>query len=86
MSDFQDKQIECVDCHEPFLFEAGEQEFFASRNFSEPKRCKGCRQRKKAQREERNAQRDPQDGVAYADVWQDDQSGNRRRGRGRGRR
>jgi CxxC-x17-CxxC domain-containing protein len=39
-----DKQIVCVDCHQPFVWTAGEQRFYAERGFtSPPKRCKECK-------------------------------------------
>lgn len=47
----QDKEIKCADCGRTFLFTASEQEFFQGRGMSEPKRCKDCRQARKAQRE-----------------------------------
>ena len=47
----QDKEIQCADCGRTFLFTASEQEFFQGRGMSEPKRCKDCRQARKAQRE-----------------------------------
>ena len=46
---FQDKTITCSDCGAPFTFTAGEQEFYASKGFTnEPRRCQNCRQAKKA--------------------------------------
>jgi hypothetical protein len=45
-----DKTITCTDCGQPFTFSQGEQEFYEQRGMSEPKRCKECRQAKKAQR------------------------------------
>ena len=43
--------MSCVDCAQEFVFTAGEQEFFASRGFTEaPKRCGPCRQARKSQR------------------------------------
>lgn len=40
----EDKTIVCVDCGEPFVFSAGEQQFYAERGLTEiPKRCKPCR-------------------------------------------
>ena len=42
--EFQDKNLNCVDCGTEFLWTAGEQLFFADKNFkNEPKRCKGCK-------------------------------------------
>ena len=42
--EFQDKTLNCVDCGTEFLWTAGEQLFFADKNFkNEPKRCKECK-------------------------------------------
>jgi len=46
---FEDKSVKCVDCNEEFTFTAGEQEFYNERGYTEPKRCKPCRDAKKAQ-------------------------------------
>ena len=47
---FGDKSIQCSDCGITFTFTAGEQEFFASKGFTnEPKRCIQCRRAKKEQ-------------------------------------
>jgi len=43
-----DKTIVCKDCGQEFVFTKGEQEFYASREFSEPVRCKACRDAKKS--------------------------------------
>lgn len=45
-----DKEIKCKDCGQNFTFTAGEQEFFQSKGFSEPIRCKACREARKAQK------------------------------------
>jgi hypothetical protein len=48
---FQDKPIHCSDCQTAFTFNAGEQEFFASKGFTdEPKRCPSCRTKRKMER------------------------------------
>lgn len=52
--EYQDKTIVCKDCGKEFTFTAGEQKFYAERNFSEPVRCKDCRDARKAQRSENN--------------------------------
>ena len=45
----EDKKIKCIDCGEEFVFTAGEQEFYKQNGFeNEPKRCKPCRDAKKA--------------------------------------
>ena len=45
----EDKTLKCQDCGKDFIFTAREQEFYAQKGFSEPKRCKECRDAKKAQ-------------------------------------
>ena len=48
---YQEKSIHCSDCGTNFTFTAGEQEFYASKGFTnEPKRCAPCRAARKAQR------------------------------------
>ena len=48
---FQDKSIQCSDCGASFAFTSTEQEYFASRGFTnEPKRCLPCRQARKSER------------------------------------
>ena len=40
----------CEDCGKEFVFTAGEQEFYAEKGFTnEPKRCKECRDKRKAE-------------------------------------
>ncbi|MDV2990169.1 MAG: zinc-ribbon domain containing protein [Dehalogenimonas sp.] len=47
----QDRTIQCADCGTDFIFSASEQEFFASKGFTnEPKRCPTCRQTRKQTR------------------------------------
>jgi hypothetical protein len=42
--EFQDKSLTCVDCGSDFIWTAGEQLFFADKQFkNEPKRCKACK-------------------------------------------
>ena len=48
---FQDKSIQCSDCGTTFTFSAEEQEFFATKGYTnEPKRCPSCREARKAER------------------------------------
>lgn len=48
---YTDKSLTCVDCGTTFTFTAEDQEYHASRGFTnEPKRCAGCRQARKAER------------------------------------
>lgn len=45
---YTDKTLTCRDCGQSFLFTTGEQEFFASRGFTnEPSRCPECRAARK---------------------------------------
>lgn len=46
----EDRTLTCIDCGSEFVFTMGEQEFFASKGFNDPKRCKDCRQKRKAER------------------------------------
>lgn len=40
----EDKTISCRDCGQPFVFTAGEQEFYTLRQLqNEPRRCPNCR-------------------------------------------
>ena len=40
---FVDKEINCKDCGGPFVFTAGEQEFYAQKGLqNEPARCPRC--------------------------------------------
>jgi CxxC-x17-CxxC domain-containing protein len=48
---YEDKTIVCADCGQEFTFTASEQAFYAEKGFTDsPKRCKTCRQARKAQR------------------------------------
>src|SRR5204862_983301 len=46
-----DTTLACRDCGQAFTFTTGEQDFYASRGFSEPSRCAECRAARKAQRD-----------------------------------
>ncbi len=59
--EYQDKVIKCVDCGTEFTFTARDQAFYAEKGFTnEPKRCKECRDKKKANmnRNNHNEKRD----------------------------
>lgn len=48
---YQDKSIVCCECGAAFTFTANEQEFFASKGYTnEPKRCAPCREARKSAR------------------------------------
>jgi CxxC-x17-CxxC domain-containing protein len=47
---FQDRDMTCRDCGQPFIWTAGEQDFYAQRGFTnEPSRCPDCRRARKSQ-------------------------------------
>lgn len=53
-ANYVDETLVCVDCGNEFVFTAGEQEFYASKGYTnKPKRCKACRDAKKGARPER---------------------------------
>jgi len=53
---FEDKMIACVDCSQEFVHSAEDQARYAERGFTnEPKRCRECRQKRKAQGSGRGA-------------------------------
>ena len=51
---YSDKNLTCADCGQEFVFTASEQDFYAQRGFTEPRRCASCRASRKAAR---NAER-----------------------------
>ncbi|MCM1370287.1 MAG: zinc-ribbon domain-containing protein [Clostridium sp.] len=50
----EDKKIVCSDCGNEFTFTVGEQEFYKEKGFNDPQRCKECRDKRKAQKNENN--------------------------------
>ncbi|MFN8521575.1 MAG: zinc-ribbon domain containing protein [Chloroflexota bacterium] len=48
---YTDQTLSCRDCGQSFVFTTGEQEFYASRGFTnQPSRCEACRGARKAGR------------------------------------
>src|SRR4026209_2426136 len=47
---YSDKNLTCADCGQQFVFTASEQDFYAQRGFTEPRRCASCRASRKAAR------------------------------------
>lgn len=45
-----DKTIVCNSCSTEFIWTVGEQEFYLTHEFAEPKRCRECRKARKADR------------------------------------
>ena len=56
--EFTDKTLVCQDCDNEFVFTAGEQAFYKEKGLeNEPKRCKECREKRKAARNNQNLQK-----------------------------
>jgi CxxC-x17-CxxC domain-containing protein len=51
---YTDRTLTCADCGQEFTFSASDQQFYADRQFSEPRRCPACRAVRKASRGESN--------------------------------
>ena len=49
---YTDRTLSCQDCSQSFSFSADDQEFFASKGYTDPKRCPSCRAARKAERGE----------------------------------
>lgn len=45
-----DMNLNCIDCSAEFMWTESEQEFYASKSLQQPRRCKDCRQKRKAAR------------------------------------
>jgi hypothetical protein len=43
-----DRMLNCEDCKQEFIFDAGEQRFFKEKGFTDPKRCPKCRRKVRA--------------------------------------
>jgi CxxC-x17-CxxC domain-containing protein len=59
---YSDKVMTCADCSQDFVFTARDQEFYADRGFTEPRRCSSCRASRKA------ARGDTGGGTGYGDT------------------
>jgi CxxC-x17-CxxC domain-containing protein len=65
---FEDQQLQCVECGEPFIFSASEQEFYAEKELTHPpKRCKTCRKNAKKRRRSRKPQAGEYRSPAFSD-------------------
>ena len=48
---YQDRELTCVDCGQPFTFSAEDQAYHAQKGFTnEPKRCPSCRAARRSER------------------------------------
>jgi CxxC-x17-CxxC domain-containing protein len=46
---YSERTLTCSDCGQGFVFTESEQQFYADRGFTEPRRCPSCRAARKAQ-------------------------------------
>lgn len=60
-----DRTLTCSDCQSEFTFTASEQDFFAEKGFSEPRRCPSCRAARKAARNAGSSYGDSSYGGSY---------------------
>lgn len=51
----RDRELKCIDCGTPFVWTAGEQQYFAARDLAAPKRCRPCRCTRRAEQPESRA-------------------------------
>jgi hypothetical protein len=79
-----DKQLKCVQCHQEFPFTEGEQRFYAERQYTEPKRCKPCRDAKKEEKARQQAGAQPPVPDEVVDQYRQEFN-RKRRGRDRSR-
>jgi CxxC-x17-CxxC domain-containing protein len=49
---YADRVLTCADCGQEFVFSASDQEFYAGRGFTDPRRCPSCRASRRAARGE----------------------------------
>jgi putative zinc ribbon protein len=52
-----DRTLKCVDCNSDFIFSDRDQAFFQQKGFTDPKRCKPCRDIKKQSKVRQDQQR-----------------------------
>jgi CxxC-x17-CxxC domain-containing protein len=64
---YSDKNLTCADCGQEFVFTASEQDFYAQRGFTEPRRCPSCRASRKAARSSSGAGYSSGSGYSGAD-------------------
>ena len=74
---YSDKVLTCADCSQDFVFTARDQEFYADRGFTEPRRCSSCRASRKAARGDAG-------GSSYGDSGYGDTGASRGSGSGTG--
>ena len=55
--ELEGEKLRCVDCLEEFVFEPGEQAFFASHGYTPPIRCPYCRKERRKQRKKAEERR-----------------------------
>lgn len=59
--EMEPKKLICKDCGEEFEVTAGEVDWYTSRGWEIPKRCKSCREAAKAKRQSKNKEKNKED-------------------------
>lgn len=52
-----DIELECIDCHDRFVWTEKEQEFYKTNGYTQPKRCRPCRAKKRQRRAKEGLER-----------------------------
>jgi CxxC-x17-CxxC domain-containing protein len=61
--EYEDSTLVCEDCGEEFTFSGEEQQFYYERGYQTPKRCKPCRDKRKAARQGGRGRRELHDAI-----------------------
>lgn len=61
MNERKDEIIVCRNCGNEFAFTVGEQKFYEEKGFAKPVRCKDCRAKRKADKEEKTEEQKAND-------------------------
>ena len=52
--EYQDNELICFECQQPFVFMARGQAFYAEQGYPPPKRCPSCRAERRQRRQEQH--------------------------------
>ena len=63
---YQDRELICIECKQPFHFTASEQAFYAEQGYAPPKRCPSCRAERRQQRKQVRADHGPAEMSNYS--------------------
>lgn len=81
-----DEVITCADCRIDFVFSDSEAQFYASKGLTKPRRCKPCRQKRKAASAPAVSSSSPAHAEPTRTQWVNGDESSRRRDKKRDRR